>query len=97
MALNMGGNLVSFAVVAAIFVAYKRCIACKSHLHLSWLDCESDAIRELKKNHTKQLYLEALREFQTETQRNEINGTIFGSSRNWANRFVVFLIFVSYC
>ena len=67
LALNFASNCGSMAVALGIYVVYKRLSACRSHMHTSWCDIESPAIREQKTMRKVEVIKRAMREFQTES------------------------------
>ena len=66
--LNCGGNLVSLGLALGIYVLYKRCVHSKCAIHSSWLDCESDEIKEIRFQKRKTELKKALEEIKIETQ-----------------------------
>ena len=66
------GSSSSMVIGMLAWVLYRRCAMCKSHLKLSWLDCESPAVEELRMKRQKTAVLEALRQHQEETLRSEV-------------------------
>ena len=66
-AMQFGTNLGSMAVGVAIFVIYKRCLACRSHLDTGWLECTSPALEEAKNRKTVNVFKSAMREFHKES------------------------------
>jgi hypothetical protein len=83
--MNMGGNLATVAVLLTIYVVYKRCVHSSCKLHNSWVDCESDKIKELKISSKKNLYKEALAEYDRETLRYNKNAAPRFSTENRRN------------
>ena len=67
---SAGGNLLSLVVVTIMYVVYKRCLTCQSHIHTSWLDCETEKVKCAKRNKKKELICEALQDHQSKTLRN---------------------------
>ena len=70
-----GSNIVTVVGCLTIYILYKRCIGCSSHIHSSWLTCDSDSLRAKKKEAKKSLFKEALNEIKIETMRLKENGT----------------------
>ena len=66
---SAGGNLLSIVVVTVCYVVYKRCLTCQSHIHTSWLDCDTEKVKRAKRTHKKELICEALDEHLSKTIR----------------------------
>ena len=66
---GLGSNMLTVAISLSLYVIYKRCLQCKSHLHTSWLDCETEKVREAKKLEKISVVKEALAQHQRETLR----------------------------
>lgn len=72
-----GSNFATAAGLLAIYVIYKRCVGCSSHIHSSWLTCDSEALTQKKNQRRKEILKEALKEVYIETFRdNKKDGTI---------------------
>ena len=83
--MNMGGNLATAAIILSIYVVYKRCVHSRCKIHSEILDCESNEIREMKLTSKKNLYKEALAEYDRETLRYNKNATLRFSTENRRN------------
>ncbi len=66
------GSTSSMVIGIIAWVFYRRCATCKSHLKLSWLDCESPAVEQMRIERQKTAVLEALREHREETMRTDV-------------------------
>ena len=73
--LNCGGNLLSIGLALGIYVLYSRCVHSRCAIHSTWLDCESDEIKQLKFSKQKTVLKQALEEIRVETERGSINGS----------------------
>ena len=67
---SAGGNLLSLLAMTVVYVIYKRCLTCQSHIHTSWFDCETEKVKRAKRNRKKELICEALEDHQSKTLRN---------------------------
>ena len=83
--MNMGGNLATVAIILSIYVVYKRCVHSRCKIHSEILDCESSEIKEMKLTSKKNLYKEALAEYDRETLRYNKNAVPRFSSSNGGN------------
>ena len=83
--MNMGGNLATVAILLSIYVVYKRCVHSRCKIHSEILDCESNEIREMKLTSKKNLYKEALAEYDRETLRYNKNAVPRFSTQNGGN------------
>ncbi len=63
------GNAVAMILALSCYIAYKRCLGCRSHIHTSWIDCESDRLTEQKTLQKISIIKRALTEHKTESQR----------------------------
>ena len=71
---NFGSNLATMGLSLGIYVMYRRCVASKCAVHTSFLDCESPEIREQKEHRHKNLFKQAMMEFQVESIKHEGSG-----------------------
>ena len=83
--MNMGGNLATAAIILTIYVVYKRCVHSRCNIHSEFLDCQSDAIKEMKLTSKKNLFKAALAEYDRETLRYNKNAVPRFSSPNSGN------------
>ena len=67
--LNFGSNLTTMGLALGIYVCYKRCVHSRCAIHSSWLDFESDEIKEIKEKKSINVMKKAMMEFQRETNR----------------------------
>ena len=79
---NTLSNIMCMGIGLACYIVLKRCMTCSSHLKLSWLDCESEALQRIKYDKKKSMLKQIITEVHSETQRNLLNGSIIehGSS-----------------
>ena len=73
--LNFGSNIATIGIGLAIYVTYKRCSNSKCAIHSQVLDCESDAIKEIKQQKAISLFKTAMGQYEQETNRLYKNGT----------------------
>ena len=69
---GFGSNLLTLGIVLTLYVVYKRCLQCKSHVHTAWLDCETQKVKEAKKLEKISVIKEALTQHQRETMRSSV-------------------------
>jgi len=67
-----GSNFLTAAGLLAVYVIYKRCVGCSSHIHSSWLTCESEALTQKKNQRRKEVLKAALEEIRVETLHDKI-------------------------
>ena len=67
-----GSNFLTAAGLLAVYVIYKRCVGCSSHIHSSWLTCDSESLTLKKNQRRKEIVKEALKEVHIETLRDKI-------------------------
>jgi len=67
---SAGGNLITLVAVTVVYVVYKRCSTCHSHVDTGCIQCDTDKVIQRKRNKKKELICEAfddhLRRSQTE-------------------------------